>query len=575
LRSDNVGGYMNMRKLLLATLGLVMLLSVATPIAALPISDPKIELTKTEMVFYVKQGEQQSDTLGIYNRGAGTLMFTLSKTYEKVPETNSLYSPNGNLMVDPPYIDFGTVPGKGKMSRTLTCTAPGEQYLQVTATPDKSWITCQVLNVKVDVVTVTITIDLDGFVAGQLYRGNVIVSSNAGMATVPILLQVATSQAYDWLKYEPDNGMIDGGKSTASVVIVDAAGMKPGEYKATIIVTSNDKEQPIIQVPVKMVVLSGAAPPGTPPTFSAYPGNNKVHLFWDTVNMSQGGLPIVGYNIYRATYPNGYDNVAITDFFVSGMQYTDPNVENGITYYYIIKAVDSSGVESDPSKEVTVTPKLIEPVINLTDGATTRQQYFEVTGTAESNSSVVVNGQPTKTNPDGSFSTFVILQNGENTVNIVVVDPISDPISQPNPDNTYSFSYKINFATITSVVMMVGSKDATINGVYKQNVMPVAPTIIGSRSMVPFRFLGEALGAEIGWDADARKVTYSLEGRTIELWIGKQTAKVNGQAVIVDPPPQIVGGSTVVPVRFISEGLGASVEWYAATKSIAVKYPAQ
>jgi hypothetical protein len=92
--------------------------------------------------------------------------------------------------------------------------------------------------------------------------------------------------------------------------------------------------------------------------------------------------------------------------------------------------------------------------------------------------------------------------------------------------------------------------------------------------MVPLRFIGEALGAKVDWDNAERKVTYTLYGRTIELWIDKSTALVNGDPVVVDPAPYIVSGRTVVPLRFVSENLGAAVEWESKTQRITIKFPA-
>jgi len=59
------------------------------------------------------------------------------------------------------------------------------------------------------------------------------------------------------------------------------------------------------------------------------------------------------------------------------------------------------------------------------------------------------------------------------------------------------------------------------------------------------------------------------------MWIGKTTASVDGKPVSVNPPPQVIGGSTFVPTRFITEALGASIEWKAATKTVVITYPAK
>ena len=101
-----------------------------------------------------------------------------------------------------------------------------------------------------------------------------------------------------------------------------------------------------------------------------------------------------------------------------------------------------------------------------------------------------------------------------------------------------------------------------------------AGVIIKGRTLVPLRALGEALGAEVNWNASERKVTYSLDGGTVEIWINKPQAKVNGNQVNIDPPAVILAnGSTYVPVRFVAEALGCDVEWVEQKKTAVIYYP--
>jgi len=103
---------------------------------ALSQDDKLIELSPKEINIVAKQGETATATMGIFNRGSSSLLFSLSKSYSKA-KTQPLASPDGNMLVYPSFLDFGTVPSKGEVSQTVTCTAPTEQYLQVTASSDK------------------------------------------------------------------------------------------------------------------------------------------------------------------------------------------------------------------------------------------------------------------------------------------------------------------------------------------------------------------------------------------------------------------------------------------------------
>jgi hypothetical protein len=101
-----------------------------------------------------------------------------------------------------------------------------------------------------------------------------------------------------------------------------------------------------------------------------------------------------------------------------------------------------------------------------------------------------------------------------------------------------------------------------------------APEIVGGKTYVPLRATGDVFKAEVGWDQATKKVTYKLDDKTIELWIGKNNATVNGQSVPLSSPPVILHNSTYVPIRFVSSELGAKVDWDAVTKTATITYPA-
>ncbi|ETT55009.1 CotH kinase family protein [Paenibacillus sp. FSL H7-689] len=81
------------------------------------------------------------------------------------------------------------------------------------------------------------------------------------------------------------------------------------------------------------------------------------------------------------------------------------------------------------------------------------------------------------------------------------------------------------------------------------------------RVMVPVNAILEALGAEVTWDKTAKSVTAVLNDQTLVLKIGSSTATVNGETLEIDAPAIIQNSRTLVPVRFISEGLGLTVDW--------------
>lgn len=78
-------------------------------------------------------------------------------------------------------------------------------------------------------------------------------------------------------------------------------------------------------------------------------------------------------------------------------------------------------------------------------------------------------------------------------------------------------------------------------------VLDVPPLVRNGRTMVPLRMLGEAMGALVTWDGADKKVTYRMGTTQVELWVGKNTARVNGQSVPIDPAPEIIGAARAQP----------------------------
>ena len=103
----------------------------------------------------------------------------------------------------------------------------------------------------------------------------------------------------------------------------------------------------------------------------------------------------------------------------------------------------------------------------------------------------------------------------------------------------------------------------------------VAPKIVNGRTMLPARFVAESLGAVVAWNAEKQEVT--IKGKnakdediTILIYIDSDIAYVNDEQFKLDSPAFIENDRTYTPVRFISEQLGASVEWNEADKTVTI-----
>jgi hypothetical protein len=121
------------------------------------------------------------------------------------------------------------------------------------------------------------------------------------------------------------------------------------------------------------------------------------------------------------------------------------------------------------------------------------------------------------------------------------------------------------------IKLYIGSPVAFVG---EKNVMLDSPPFIEKgTTMVPLRFIGEGFGAEVKWENIGKgRVVINIKNKNIILDIGSNTAYINDVPKQLLAPPVIKNGRTFVPVRFISEGLGAEVGWDSVKQEIAIKY---
>lgn len=98
------------------------------------------------------------------------------------------------------------------------------------------------------------------------------------------------------------------------------------------------------------------------------------------------------------------------------------------------------------------------------------------------------------------------------------------------------------------------------------------PRMLGGRVMVPLRGVIERLGGSVLYDAATQVITGAHPGTSdqFRLRVGSDQALVNGKNVTLDTPPRVIAGTTYVPLRFVSEALGAQVSWDNANHTVVI-----
>lgn len=116
-----------------------------------------------------------------------------------------------------------------------------------------------------------------------------------------------------------------------------------------------------------------------------------------------------------------------------------------------------------------------------------------------------------------------------------------------------------------SVVMLIDSPYSLANGI-KTAIDPendtVVPTLVDDTTYVPIRFLAETLGATVNYDGETNNVTISSPVVSLEISLSTGEAKKNGEPVTLSKRPLVMNNRTMVPLRAISELFEKSVYWY-------------
>lgn len=159
-------------------------------------------------------------------------------------------------------------------------------------------------------------------------------------------------------------------------------------------------------------------------------------------------------------------------------------------------------------------------------------------------------------NSDGSFNWTKELKSSPALMTSYAIMALS---KKPLPVN---FDFNSIADSRLKISLTIGSTTALVNN--KTNRLDVSPVIVNNRTMVPLRFIGECLGASFRWIPESSSIKITYNGQEFDLLIGKPTAEL-------DTPAIITGGRTLVPLRYISEKLGAKVTWIEKERRIEIE----
>lgn len=122
------------------------------------------------------------------------------------------------------------------------------------------------------------------------------------------------------------------------------------------------------------------------------------------------------------------------------------------------------------------------------------------------------------------------------------------------------------------VVLTLDSKIALVNG--KEHILLNPPKVINDRTFLPLRFVvDQILGAEVLWDNEEKKATVFKDDIEVIVKVGDYIATIDGMPVELDAPPIVENGTTMLPVRFMSEAFNIKTDYDSATRIVTLTGP--
>jgi hypothetical protein len=307
------------------------------------------------------------------------------------------------------------------------------------------------------------------------------------MVISPSNTSVSTSSMYKIVTNDP------GGQSGTRGYALPAT-MPQGIYY---IVLTNDSYNSVLAASNAFMVTAGTpTTTGTSGTTStlqltATGCSQSVTLNWTAPPY---GKTVTGYYPYRGTTKGGEASDPLTDFPVTGSSFTDQNVQNGITYYYILKPVFSDKSQGTASNEASATlgasPNTSTNTNSTTGTGTIVLQVGSATMTVNGSSQTI--DAPPELNPKYS-RVFLPIR--------ALIEAMGGSVAWDSDSQQVTVTLGV-----TKIVLTINSSDATVNG--NSVTMDVNPYISSSgRTMLPLRFITENLGCQVGWDGPSQSVT--------------------------------------------------------------------
>ncbi|MGE5373016.1 MAG: stalk domain-containing protein [Solirubrobacterales bacterium] len=312
--------------------------------------------------------------------------------------------------------------------------------------------------------------------------------------------------------------------------------------------------------------------PGTPSEVKTSVIPKAIKVYW-----TGDGSPGTRYRLEKRIGGGEFYQIAYLQPGLSS--YVDTEVVKGETYTYRVRASNTSGESSYSSEQKVLFQgnALIATPTNLTAYG---EEAAAVSWTDQANNET---GYIIERKIDNGY--YVEIDRVAASVTsymdkkITFGNRISYRVRAYNEEGKSDYS---NEAAIDRIVaekslaarFRVGSLECYYDG-FPRN-LDAAPCLRGGRVFLPLRAVADSMGATLEWDDAAQKATIVRNNKKIEVWLGKPTARINGANQKIDPanasvkPIMIPPGRVMLPLRFIAESLGCTIDWIPSSQTISM-----
>lgn len=321
--------------------------------------------------------------------------------------------------------------------------------------------------------------------------------------------------------------------------------------------------------------------------------SSEIDLNWEHTSMNE-----TGYSIQRKTGSGSYTTIA--QVAANTYTYSDTGLSSATTYTYQVKATGNGANIHESAYSEEASAKTLAKSLQI---PVWLKEPANLSATAVSSSKIDLDWTDTSMN-EILFSIERKVGNGNYTeIAQVAANTVSYSNNGLTAGTTYTYRVRSigngsnihdsgysneDAATTKSIVIpnlpaskvlrfYIGGADYFVNNQVQS--MDTVPITMNDRTMLPITYVATPLGATVNWNEIEEKVTIVLGGTTIEMWIGQNTAKVNGVLVPIDPnnakvmPILLPPGRTMLPLKFIAENLNCQVDWDPLQQMVTVSYP--